>query len=73
MESSEKEKHMYERVAIPIYWDSNTLSGIFVKNWKQLNDQYLSKGWEVERVDELHSNTHPLLMYILRKEKDVEE
>lgn len=64
---------MYERMAIPIYWDSNTLSGIFVKNWKQLNDQYLSEGWEVERVDELHSNTHPMLMYILRKEKEVEE
>ncbi len=63
---------MYERKAIPIYWDSNTLSGVYVKNWKQLNDQYLSKGWEVERVDELHDDNHPVLMYILRKEKNEE-
>lgn len=64
---------MYERMAIPLYWDSNTLSGIFVKNWKQLNEQYLSKGWEIERVDELHDNSHPMLMYVLRKEKDEQE
>lgn len=64
---------MYERIAVPLYWDSNTLTGIFVKNWKQLNEQYLSKGWEVERVDELHDNAHPILMYILRKEKDGKE
>ena len=64
---------MYERIAVPLYWDSNTLTGIFVKNWKQLNEQYLSKGWEVERVDELHDNEHPMLMYVLRKEKDGKE
>lgn len=60
---------MYERIAIPLYWYSNTLSGIFIKNRKQLNEQYLSKGWEIERVDELHDNDRPVLMYILRKEK----
>lgn len=63
---------MYERIAIPIYWDnSNTnVTSIHLENWEQLNEQYLSKGWEIERVDELHSDLRNVLMYILRKEKD---
>lgn len=63
---------MYERIAIPIYWNSSSITNIELKNWKQLNDQYLSEGWEIERVDKLDSYTYPVLMYILRKEKKEE-
>lgn len=63
---------MYERVAVPIYWDTESYTTTVIKNWKTLNDKYLSNGWEIERVDELHSNTYPMLMYILRKEYDNE-
>ena len=64
---------MYERIAVPIYWDSSSITSIHIKNWQQLNDQYLSKGWEVERVDELHTDMRPFLMYILRKENNENE
>lgn len=66
---------MYERIAIPIYWDnSNTnVTSIHLENWEQLNEQYLSEGWEIERVDELHSDLRNVLMYILRKEKNETE
>ena len=67
-----KEKKMYERIAIPIYWNSSSITNIELKNWKQLNDQYLSEGWEIERVDKLDSYAYPVLMYILRKEKKEE-
>lgn len=63
---------MYERIAIPIYWDNSdtNVTSIHLENWEQLNEQHLSKGWEIERVDELHDNLRNVLMYILRKEKD---
>lgn len=60
---------MTERIAIPLYWDTSGYANIVIKNWQQLNEEYLSKGWEVERVDELHANSRPALIYILRKEK----
>lgn len=63
---------MYERMAIPIYWDPSNYSHIKLKNWEQLNSQYLSNGWEIERVDELHAELAPVLMYIIRKEKKEE-
>lgn len=63
---------MYERMAIPIYWDSSNYTRVKLKNFEQLNSQYLSNGWEIERVDELHSELAPFLMYILRKEKKEE-
>lgn len=61
---------MYERIAIPIYWDNSNanVTRIHLENLEQLNEQYLSKGWEIERVDELHDNLRNVLMYILRKE-----
>lgn len=61
----------YKYIAAPIYWDYEEDSA-YIKNWYDFNDEYLSKGWEVERVDELHDNTHPTLMYILRKEQNGE-
>ena len=63
---------MYERIAVPIYWDTSTTNAasIHLANWEQLNEEHLSKGWEIERVDELHSDLRDVLMYILRKEKD---
>lgn len=63
---------MYERIAIPIYWTNSDTKAIDIHlaNWEQLNEQYLSEGWEIERVDELHSDLLNVLMYILRKEKD---
>ena len=60
---------MTERIAVPLYWVSSGCANMVIKNWQQLNEDYLSKGWEVERVDELHANSHPALIYILRKEK----
>lgn len=63
---------MCERIAVPIYWTSSDAKAtdIYLENWEQLNEQYLSKGWEIERVDELHSDLRNVLMYILRKERD---
>ncbi len=60
---------MNERIAVPLYWNTSGYASITIKNWEQLNEQYLSKGWEIERVDELHDNSRPVLIYILRKEK----
>lgn len=61
----------YEHVVVPIYWDTKNYT-TYLRNWKQLNEERLSKGWEVERVDELHDDKHPVLMYILRKEQNGE-
>lgn len=63
---------MYERMAIPIYWDLSNYSHTKLKNWEQFNSEYLSNGWEIERVDELHSELSTVLMYIIRKEKKEE-
>ena len=60
---------MNKRVAIPIYWDFETYNNLLIANWKLLNEKYLTEGWEVERVDELHDDTHPVLMYILKCKK----
>lgn len=60
---------MAERIAIPLYWDFSGCANMVIKNWEQLNEQYLRRGWEVERVDELHSDSRPALIYVLRKEE----
>lgn len=66
---------MYRRIVIPIYWDNSNanVTRIHLENLEQLNEQYLSKGWEIERVDEFHGDFRNVLMYILRKEKDETE
>ena len=66
---------LYERTLVPIFWTNNTYGydGAVLKNLNLINDDYLSKGWEVERVDELHDAEGIALMYILRKEKDGKE
>ena len=64
---------MTERVAIPIYWSFENYedhNDILIRNVKVLNEEYLGKGWEVERVDELKDANHPVLMYILKKENN---
>ena len=64
---------MSERVAIPIYWafeNYENYNDALIRNVKVLNEEYLNKGWEVERVDELKDPNHPILMYILKKEND---
>lgn len=64
---------MDERVAIPIYWGFESYENyndILIRNLKVLNEDYLNKGWEIERVDELKDATRHILMYILKKEND---
>ncbi len=66
---------MYERKLVPMFWDNQDCGyrESTLKNLDYINDNYLSKGWEVERVDELHDTEGTTLMYILRKEKEVTE
>lgn len=66
---------LYERMLVPIFWTNNAYGydGAVLKNLNLINDDYLSKGWEVERVDELNDAEGIALMYILRKEKDGKE
>lgn len=64
---------MNKRVAIPIYWafeNYENYNDALIRNVKVLNEEYLNKGWEVERVDELKDTNHPILMYILKKENE---
>lgn len=62
---------MYERTLVPMFWNNSDYGyrESILKNLDYINDDYLSKGWEVERVDELHDKEGTTLMYILRKEK----
>nr|DAT41905.1 MAG TPA: hypothetical protein [Caudoviricetes sp.] len=63
---------MNKRVAIPIYWvfeNYENYNDILIRNVKVLNEEYLDKGWEIERVDELKDINHPILMYILKREE----
>lgn len=62
-----EDEKIYEYKSIPIFWFFNYGEKI-IKNYNNLND-LLSKGWEVERVDELHDD-HNVLMYILKREKN---
>lgn len=66
---------MYERKLVPMFWDNQDYGyrESTLKNLDYINDNYLSKGWEVERVDELHDKEGTTLMYILRKENDENE
>ena len=66
MEAMEK---TYVRKAVPIFWTVN-YSERKIINYDDLNT-CLSKGWEVERVDELHDDVN-VLMYILKREKNNE-
>ena len=59
----------FERTSVPVFWTTRNYGITTLKNWENLNERYLSKGWEIERVDELHDNDRPVLMYILRKKK----
>lgn len=64
---------MTERVAIPIYWAFENYedhNDILIRNLKILNEDYLNKGWEIERVNELKDANRPVLMYILKKENN---
>lgn len=63
---------LYERTLVPMFWSNNEYRDdeSILKNLNLINDDYLSKGWEIERVDELHDVGGTTLMYILRKEKD---
>ena len=57
----------YKRMIIGVFWDNYKL-----KNLNTINEK-LSKGYEVERVDEMPcSNTRsdaPVLIYVLKKEE----
>lgn len=55
---------MYVYESIPVYW----CNGI-IKNIDILDDR-LSKGWKIERVDQLRDRYNPVLMYIVEKEKN---
>lgn len=61
---------MYERTLVPMFWDNQNYGygESTLKNLDYINCNYLSKGWEVERVDELHDKEGTTLMYILRKD-----
>lgn len=64
---------MSERVAIPIYWGFESCENyidILIRNLKVLNEDYLNKGWEIERVNELKDSTRSILIYILKKENN---
>ena len=67
--------NLYERTLVPMFWSNNEYryGESVLKNLNLINDDYLSNGWEVERVDELHDAEGTTLMYILRKEKDGKE
>ena len=63
---------MNKRVAIPIYCAFENYedhNDILIRNMKVLNEEYLDKGWEVERVDELKDTNRSVLMYILKKKE----
>lgn len=53
---------MIKRECVPIFWDAGML------NNRGKLDRLLSDGYEVERVDELHSEYRNVLIYILKKE-----
>lgn len=55
---------MQVRESIPIYWYNS-----IIKNVDILDDR-LSKGWEIERVDQLRNKYNPVLIYIVKKEKN---
>lgn len=63
---------LYERKLVPMFWSNNEYRYCesILTNLGIINDDYLSNGWEVERVDELRDAEGTTLMYILRKEKE---
>lgn len=44
---------LYERQLVPIFFEYEYGELVF-SNLNAINDYYLSNGWEIERVDELH-------------------
>lgn len=64
---------MVEYYCLPVYWKFSSANPLidpnrYIANLKELNEDYLSKGWKIERTNTLRDTSTDVVLYILKRD-----
>lgn len=64
---------MVEYYCLPVYWKFSSVNPLidpskYIANLKELNEDYLAKGWRIERTDTLREASTDAVLYILKRD-----